>query len=226
MFDIINELDQWAENGEEIAIATVVSTWGSAPRPVGAKLVMTRSGRIAGSVSGGCVEGAVIEASEEIFTSGEPELLTFGVADEQAWEVGLACGGTIQVFLEPFSALKAVYPSLRSLLNDRKPVTLTSVLKGDTDLINKKLLVLGDGSTRGDLHLLDAQDTLLQMSLSHLRKGESGNYQLEDGTLLFFETIPPTPRLIIIGAVHITQSLVPMANAAGFLRYGLRQWPR
>ena len=216
MLDVINELDKWAENGEEIAISTVVSTWGSAPRPVGSKMVTTRSGLIAGSVSGGCVEGAVIEASEEIFTSGQPKLLTFGVADEQAWEVGLACGGTIQVFLEPFSALKSVYPSLRSHLNGRKPITLTSLLKGDTDLINKKLLVLGDGSTQGDLHIPEGQDTLLQVSLSHLRKGESGNYQLEDGTLLFFETIPPTPRLIIIGAVHITQSLVPMANAAGF----------
>jgi xanthine dehydrogenase accessory factor len=90
----------WAAEGEQVAIATVVETWGSSPRPPGSRLVLTASGRMQGSVSGGCIEGAVADAARETMASGRPQLLDFGISDERAWEVGLACGGKLSVFVE------------------------------------------------------------------------------------------------------------------------------
>lgn len=91
---------QWRESGQRVALATVVSTWGSAPRAAGSQLVCREDGKFAGSVSGGCVEIAVIEAASEVMRTGLPTLLEFGVSDETAWNVGLACGGRIRVFVE------------------------------------------------------------------------------------------------------------------------------
>lgn len=104
--DVLPEMDElaiaenWMMEGKEVAIATVVSTWGSAPRPVGSHLVMDEEGNFEGSVSGGCVEGAVVAEALDVIATGEPKMLEFGVADETAWEVGLSCGGKIRVFVE------------------------------------------------------------------------------------------------------------------------------
>ena len=100
MRDLLLELQRWRERGEAIAVATVVKTWGSSPRPAGARMAVNERGEMLGSVSGGCVENAVIEEALGVLKSGKPKLLAFGVSDEQAWEVGLACGGTIEVFVE------------------------------------------------------------------------------------------------------------------------------
>lgn len=98
--DILATALAWHDEGEQVAIATVIDTWGSAPRPRGSRMVLTRSGRMAGSVSGGCVEGAVAEAARQSFADGRPQRLEFGISDGRAWEVGLACGGKLSVFLE------------------------------------------------------------------------------------------------------------------------------
>lgn len=101
--DTLDELviaEQWMSEGREVAVATVVSTWGSAPRPAGSHLIVDEDGNFEGSVSGGCVEGAVIGEAVEVIRSGSPKLLEFGVADETAWEVGLSCGGKIEVYVE------------------------------------------------------------------------------------------------------------------------------
>ena len=98
--DILDRAARWRAEGKGVALATVVSTWGSSPRPVGAKLALEQDGGFIGSVSGGCVEGAVIEEGLKTIADGEPRLLSFGVTNERAWEVGLACGGKIQVFVE------------------------------------------------------------------------------------------------------------------------------
>ncbi len=98
--DILATAAAWRKAGEEVALATVTQTWGSSPRPAGSQLAVTRSGRIAGSVSGGCIEGAVADAAMETLSSGTPQLLDFGITDERAWEVGLACGGKLKVFVE------------------------------------------------------------------------------------------------------------------------------
>jgi xanthine/CO dehydrogenase XdhC/CoxF family maturation factor len=101
MTEYLDQIDAWLARGERVAMATVVRTMGSSPRQVGAKMFVTTGGAMAGSVSGGCIEGAVFEACQEALASGEARLLHFGVADETAWEVGLACGGMIDVFVEP-----------------------------------------------------------------------------------------------------------------------------
>ncbi len=104
--DFENVLDVaagWQAAGESVALATVTETWGSSPRPAGSRMAVTSSGKIAGSVSGGCIEGAVAEAALAALRSGRPELLDFGVTNERAWEVGLACGGKVKVFVEPLA---------------------------------------------------------------------------------------------------------------------------
>ena len=98
--DILATAASWRSAGEDVAIATVVETWGSSPRPAGTRLAITASGRLAGSVSGGCIEGAVADAAKATMASGAPQLLDFGISDERAWEVGLACGGKLKVFVE------------------------------------------------------------------------------------------------------------------------------
>jgi xanthine/CO dehydrogenase XdhC/CoxF family maturation factor len=98
--DILKAAEDWRRDGREVALATVVQTWGSAPRPVGANLVIDADGNFLGSVSGGCVEGAVVGEALDVIESGKPKMLEFGVADETAWQVGLSCGGTIRVFVE------------------------------------------------------------------------------------------------------------------------------
>jgi len=100
---ILDQAAEWRRAGTGVALATVVTTWGSSPRPVGSKLAVDEAGRFIGSVSGGCVEGAVVENALEVIRTGAPKLLDFGVTDEQAWDVGLACGGKVQIFVERLS---------------------------------------------------------------------------------------------------------------------------
>ena len=98
--DILGTAARWCDEGRDVALATVIATWGSSPRPVGSQLVADADGHFEGSVSGGCIEGAVIEEAQKVMDSGAPSVLEFGVSNEQAWEVGLACGGTVRVLVE------------------------------------------------------------------------------------------------------------------------------
>ncbi|ADZ72626.1 XdhC family protein [Polymorphum gilvum] len=99
--DVLGTAEAWAHAGRKVALATVVETWGSAPRPIGSHLVIDADGNFEGSVSGGCVEGAVVSEALDVIGSGKPTMLEFGVADETAWRVGLSCGGRIRVYVEP-----------------------------------------------------------------------------------------------------------------------------
>ncbi len=98
--DVLERAATWRGAGKGVAIATVVATWGSSPRPVGSQMAIDQAGNMVGSVSGGCIEGAVVREALEVMQSGKPRLLDFGISNEQAWEVGLACGGKLQVYLE------------------------------------------------------------------------------------------------------------------------------
>ena len=98
--DVLNEAATWRAGGKDVALATVVSTWGSSPRPVGSHLAVDEDGKIVGSVSGGCIEGAVVTEAMEVMETGKPKVLEYGVTNELAWEVGLACGGSIHVYVE------------------------------------------------------------------------------------------------------------------------------
>ena len=102
--EVLEVAAQWQAAGRQVAIATVVDTWGSSPRPVGSQLLVDEHGAFLGSVSGGCIEGAVIAEALEVIESGTPRLLDFGVSNEQAWEVGLSCGGKVQVYVEPLES--------------------------------------------------------------------------------------------------------------------------
>jgi xanthine dehydrogenase accessory factor len=133
MREVLSELTEWTEAGEEIALATVVETWGSSPRPLGSKMVVTRSGKMAGSVSNGCIEGAVFEEAQKVLKAGEPKVAAFGVADDVAFEVGLACGGHIEVFIQP---LGRVHEQLIEMLQRNVPVTLrTNLVTGEAELV-------------------------------------------------------------------------------------------
>lgn len=98
--DILGAVDAWLKSGKDVALATVVTTWGSSPRPVGSQLAVDQTGAMIGSVSGGCIEGAVVQEALATIRDGKPRLLDFGISHEQAWEVGLACGGKVQVYVE------------------------------------------------------------------------------------------------------------------------------
>lgn len=106
--DILATAEEWARAGRGVALATVIETWGSAPRPVGSHLVIDAEGRFQGSVSGGCVEGAVVEEAVEVIAQGKARTLEFGVADDTAWKVGLSCGGRIRVYVEPVGGGESV----------------------------------------------------------------------------------------------------------------------
>ncbi|MBI3512482.1 MAG: XdhC family protein [Proteobacteria bacterium] len=101
--DVLATAADWARAGRPVALATVIETWGSSPRPVGSQLLVDQAGAFVGSVSGGCIEGAVVREAQGVIASGEPKLLEFGVSDEMAWDVGLACGGKIRLFVERVS---------------------------------------------------------------------------------------------------------------------------
>jgi xanthine dehydrogenase accessory factor len=130
--EVLSELEEWTKAGEDIALATVVETWGSSPRPLGSKMVVTRSGKMAGSVSNGCIEGAVFEEAQKVLKTGKPKLAAFGVADEVAFEVGLACGGHIEVFVE---RLQPAHMQLLAMLETNEAATLrTNLATGEVRL--------------------------------------------------------------------------------------------
>jgi xanthine dehydrogenase accessory factor len=215
MRDILPDLEAWRQRGEQIAIATVVETWGSSPRPVGSKLAMTLSGGIAGSVSAGCVENAVIEEARDAIRTGKPRLLTFGVSKETALDVGLTCGGTIKVFVEPFTAYTGIYDLLKPRIEAHEPMGVIEVLEGPSEYLNQKLAVFADGHIEGDLALPAQLEDLRKIVLDRLARQGGGVVELS-GLQLFIDIYLRTPRLIIIGAVHIAEFLVAMASLAGF----------
>jgi xanthine dehydrogenase accessory factor len=133
MREVLSELTEWTRAGEDIALATVVDTWGSSPRPLGSKMVVTRSGKMAGSVSNGCIEGAVFEEAQKVLKAGEPKVAAFGVADDVAFDVGLACGGHIEVFVQQ---LGPVHEQLLAMLQRNIPATLrTNLVTGEAELV-------------------------------------------------------------------------------------------
>src|ERR687883_1437218 len=123
MRDVLNDVKGWLSGGDRVALATVVSTWGSAPRPAGSRMAVTSSGKIAGSVSGGCLEGDVYERAQHVLAGEPPGLFHYGVSDDLAWSVGLSCGGEVDILIE---RLNPVHKDLMSVLQSDQPVVLAS----------------------------------------------------------------------------------------------------
>jgi xanthine dehydrogenase accessory factor len=213
MRDILPDLEKWYAANKSIALATVIQTWGSSPRQAGAKMALTSDGTITGSVSGGCVEGAVYESGVEVLQSNRPQLLHFGVADETAWEVGLACGGSIDIFVKPLDL--EFFRALRSVYEEEKPAVLVTVVRGPAELLGREMLVEEDGIVNGSLSdPLDEQ--ALALARETLLRGESCRVMLTEGVEVFQEAILPPPTLIAVGGVHITVALMALAKTLGY----------
>lgn len=218
MRDILPDIQRWRQAGEPIALATVVETWGSAPRRPGAKMAITPAGGIAGSVSGGCVEAAVFEAGVDVVRSGRPRLLRFGVTDENAWAVGLACGGTISVFVERLD--EAIFDPLRVAIRDGRPAAVATVVEGTEELLGRKILMGTDGSVTGTLSG-DTAERAAHAARDALEHGATARVDLpaEEGResfAVFVEVLEPAPRLVIVGGVHIAVTLTAIARALGY----------
>lgn len=208
MRELIADIDRWRANGERVALATVVSTWGSAPRRPGAKMAVSAGG-LSGSVSGGCIEGAVAQEARAALMDGQPRLLHFGVSDETAWSVGLACGGQVEVYVSVLD--EALYEATRdALLSDRAAVGAT-VVAGEP--FGRSALFTPGEPTVGSLGA--AESAAHEAALAALRDGQCQKAVLGDAEV-FVEPLLPPPTLVIVGGVHIAVTLVSLARPLGY----------
>jgi xanthine dehydrogenase accessory factor len=205
--DVLPDLHTWIDRGDRFAIATVVAVKKSAPRPPGAKMAINEDGEIIGAVSGGCVEGAVIELADRVLRGEPPKLVHFGIADEEAWDVGLPCGGEIDVWVQEYRPGRFV--EVAGAGGRAAEVTL---LEGER--AGSKLLFEEDGTTSGSLGSaeLDAEarraaEELLWAETSELRGP------------MFVDLVAPAPRLIVFGAVPIAAALCRLGRATGWRCY-------
>jgi xanthine dehydrogenase accessory factor len=218
MKDILSEVERWRKSNTPVALATVVDTWGSSPRGVGAKMAITAEGGIAGSVSGGCVEGAVVEVGQEVLLGTAPQLLHFGVSDETAWGVGLACGGEIEVFVEPLADEHLTFVELA--IERDTPVASLTIIRGPAAALGAKMSARGN---RGEEVWGQLDSQWGEAGLAALRRGirqnRSGRQVLveagEQTIEAFVDVIPPQPTLIMIGGVHISVALAKIGAALG-----------
>lgn len=188
----------WRRSGSRVAVATVIATWGSSPRPVGSLLIVDEAGQMLGSVSGGCVEAAVVQEALAVIDDGRPRVLEFGVDQEQAWEVGLACGGRISVLVLRLDELAVVERVLQALAAGRPAILATCIADG-----RQRLLDPSGAELLAELARAAATD-------GHARSSQAVEPQW------FAQLFEPPRRLFVIGAVHIAQQLVPMAQLAGY----------
>lgn len=201
MRELLPDLEHWLQQGERAALATVISTWGSAPRPAGAVMAINAHGGLVGSVSGGCVEGAVITAAQEVMKSGIPQYLHFGVQDEEAWEVGLACGGEIDIFVQP--AEPALFAELLPRLKADQPMTLSTVIKGPA----AGAQTLADANGKPLVQIGQAPSAHNDFRAARVTEGEQE---------IFVNPLAASPTLMIIGASHVAVALVTLAQAVNF----------
>ena len=207
MQDVLSELAVWKERGDRIALATVIDVQRSAPRPPGAKMAVNEHGEIAGSVSGGCVEGAVAEIADGVLKGDPPQLLHFGIADSDAWDVGLPCGGEIDVWVEAYEPGR-----FEDVARAGGRAAEVTVLEGAAP--GAKLLVEADGARSGSLGSPELDDEAARVATELLWAETS---ERRDG--LFVDVVGPAPRLLVFGAVDIAASLCTLARAAGWRSY-------
>ncbi len=216
MKEILPDLDLWQSQGEDIALATVVRVRRSAPRPPGARLCITRSGRMSGSVSGGCVEADVFERAMQVLDSRNPEVANYGIADELGFEVGLSCGGSIDVLIEPF-VVDAEWESLRRSV-EREQEAVYAIGLAPESVLGRKLVRLDASRSIGsiapslDSHISDEGEKLLQVGGTKI---VSLPYEGEQAQV-YMEAFRPSPSLLIVGATHTAMSLCRLADEVGF----------
>jgi xanthine dehydrogenase accessory factor len=215
MRDILDQVKAWLDDGDHLALATVIKTWGSSPRKVGAGMAINQDGKMVGSVSGGCVEGAVIQEALEVIQTQKPLKLNFGVTDDEAWDVGLACGGEIEIFIRPFTMNDAMI--WIKALETKKAFSSALMLGGVEGMKSQEIIFFNQELNRKDDPGLSR--TLLE-KLSGLGEDRRPRvFQDEDGREYFIQYIPSPPKLILVGGVHITISLANMAKMLGYEIY-------
>lgn len=200
--DPLTAAAEWGRGGDAVALATVLKTWGSAPRQPGAQMCIRADRTFVGSVSGGCVEGAVIQEALGLIESGGHKLLEFGVSDEEAWEVGLACGGRVEVFVEALSDADWLHDVLSA-----REIKRGCVLAWDLGDATRQLLFPLDESEEGTRLESVARDAL--------RRDRSERWEI-GGRAYFLQVFNPPVQVVIVGAVHIAQPLAAMVHEAGF----------
>ncbi|MDX1738878.1 MAG: XdhC family protein, partial [Alphaproteobacteria bacterium] len=204
--NLLAKAHNWYENGMECALATVIETWGSSPRPIGSQLVINEKGEFEGSVSGGCIETSVVTEALDVIESGRSELLEFGVSDAMAWEVGLACGGKVQVFVQKLS-FEEDSPFLEILSAIKNAKTLVSFTNIKTGIVSCWL---------PDSEQPCPYDELYESIEKVIRRDKGHFTQTNTGEDIFINPHNPPMRLFVIGAVHISQALVPIAQQLGY----------
>lgn len=223
MRDVIDQLSQWWESGVEVGIGTVVATWSSAPRQPGAAMVIDPEGTVAGSVSGGCVEGAVYELATAVRDGALPVLQRYGVSDDDAFSVGLTCGGIIDIFVERIS--KQTFPELGEVIADIRaglPVAVATVVDGPDTQRGQRLIVRADtvqgslGSQRlNDAVRDDARGLLVQGRTRILRYGTEGERRVDD-IGVFVASYAPRPRMIVFGAIDFASAVARVGSFLGY----------
>jgi xanthine dehydrogenase accessory factor len=211
MKELLPDIERWRAAGQKVALATVVQAYGSAPRRAGAKMAISENGEFVGSVSGGCVENDVVEHARQVLDENHPRLVPYGISDEMAFNVGLACGGQIEVFIQPFD--KAV-PA-------EEPVAFAYAVDGEHQ--GDGLLAWESGQRRGSLGRGEAfDDRVARDALARLRQGPAGQLRYDDapgGPLrVFVDTYPAEPTIVIFGGVHIGVALAQLAKVTGSFR--------
>ncbi|HUR77895.1 MAG TPA: XdhC family protein [Acidimicrobiales bacterium] len=217
MREILDDLERWRTQGRRVALARVVDVEGSGPRLPGAAMAVNEVGEVVGSVSGGCVEGAVVTEALDLLESGDGgRLVTFGYSDDDAFAVGLTCGGTIHLFLEPLDWWHLFEP-LAGAIREHRPVALVTVVAGP-DRAGAKLLVTPDASLQGSLGDEDLDRVSARDAEAELDAGRSGvrHYGPEGDRHVFIESFAAPPRMFIFGAVDFTAALVRVAKVLGY----------
>jgi xanthine dehydrogenase accessory factor len=207
MKDVLTEITSWKRRGDKIALAMVVDVQRSAPRAPGAKMAVSDCGEIAGGVSGGCVEGAVVEIAEQVMAGAGPQLVHFGIADSDAWDVGLPCGGEIDVWVELYEPGR-----FEEVAREGGRAAEVTLLEGARP--GAKLLVEADGARSGSLGAPELDDEAVRAAGELLWTDTS-----ERRGPLFIDVTAPAPRLVLFGAVDIAAPLCTLARAAGWRPY-------
>ncbi|QGZ51629.1 XdhC/CoxI family protein [Streptomyces sp. QHH-9511] len=222
MLDIAEELHRWVEQGRTFAVATVVAVGGSAPRQPGAALAVDSDGTAIGSVSGGCVEGAVYELCQQALEDGKTVVERFGYSDEDAFAVGLTCGGVIDILVTPVHG--GVLPAALAAAAAKAPAALARIVSGPEELMGRALLVRPDGSYEGGLGGHPELDrTAADEARAMLDAGRTGTVEIgEDGSrcgrplTLLVESSVPAPRMIVFGAIDFASALVRVGKFLGY----------
>ncbi|MFN8467469.1 MAG: XdhC/CoxI family protein [Caldilineaceae bacterium] len=217
MRNLLPIIDRWRGQAKQVAMATLIQIYGSAPQPLGARMAISSAGEMAGSVSGGCVEGAIVQEALEVLATGRPRSVEYGIADELAQSVGLACGGQIGVFIEPWPPDDLVVADYERAVRNARLVALGLVVRGP--LTGGRLLVWPGKQLHGSLGNTDLDHLAADRAQPLLEQQQSAILPCEvegQASSVFIDVQPPPPRLVIVGAVHIAIPLITYAKVLGF----------